>query len=259
MKNKKSFSIHDKLLAYLIFFAFFILLMYFSLLHLLPPLWHTPGSPVLYIFGVVGSLFLSVSMVFLFLKRTHASKNPVFWFNCHVVTAIIGSVLVTIHSSGHIRYAPALLLVALLGLTLLGIFARFYISKRNTKIFASKVPIFQTLNPDDKEKIEGIIQKKEELLFFIEPDSEEGTFSLCLKHWIKYPVFSIRFYNLVRKENSYIRKNFKHSFLIRFWRSIHISLSIAFFLGLFAHIIVVTFFAEYVSGGSEIYWWHMSK
>ncbi len=259
MKNKKSFSIHDRLLAYLIFFAFFSLFIYFSLLHLLSSPWHMPGSSVLYIFGVVGSLFLSVSIVFLFLKRAHVSKKPVFWFNCHVVTAIIGSVLVTIHSSGKMGYAPALLLVALLGLTLLGIFARFYISKRNAEIFASKVQIFQTLNRDDKGKVEQIIQRKEELLFSIEPETKEGTFSLSLKHWCKYPIFSIRFYNLVCKENSYIRKKFEHGFLIRFWRSIHISLSIIFFLGLVAHIIVVTFFAGYVSDGTDIYWWYISK
>ena len=101
--------------------------------------------------------------------------------------------------------------------------------------------------------------EKEKLLFSIEPCSTEGTFSLNLKHWFKHPIFSIQFYSLVRKENSYIRKNFEHSFLIRFWRSIHIALSVVFFLGLIAHIVVVTFFAAYVSDGSDIYWWHISK
>ena len=62
-----------------------------------------------------------------------------------------------------------------------------------------------------------------------------------------------------RSINVEIRKRFEHSFFIRFWRSIHISLSIIFFLGLIAHIIVVTFFASYVSDGSDIYWWHISK
>ena len=259
MKNKKSLSIHDRLLTYLISIASLSLFGYFSFLHLLPSMWHMPGSPVLYIFGVIGSLFLSFSIVFLFLKRTNVSKKPVFWFNCHVVTAVIGSVLVTIHSSGHLRYAPALLLLALLALTLLGIFVRFYVSKNNQKIFSSKIRFFHTIEPDDKAKIESIITKKEKLLLSFEPDSNEGTFSLNLKHWFCHPIFAIRFYNLVRQENFYIRKRFEHSFFIRFWRSIHISLSIIFFLGLIAHIIVVTFFASYVSDGSDIYWWHISK
>ena len=259
MKKKKFLSIHDRLLTYLISFAFLSLILYFSFLRYLSSMWHMPGSPVLYSFGVVGSLFLSVSIVFLFLKRTSVSRKPVFWFNCHVVTAVIGSVLVTIHSSGYVRYAPALLLLALLALTLLGIYARFYISKKNAKIFASKIQIFHNLNADDKEKIKIIIEKKEKLLFSIEPCSTEGTFSLNLKHWFKHPIFSIQFYSLVRKENSYIRKNFEHSFLIRFWRSIHIALSVVFFLGLIAHIVVVTFFAAYVSDSSDIYWWHISK
>tara|TARA_A100001037_G_scaffold303487_1_gene337626 strand:- start:7037 stop:7816 length:780 start_codon:yes stop_codon:yes gene_type:complete len=259
MKKKQSLSIQDRILAYLISIASLSLFGYFSFLHLLPSMWHMPGSPVLYVFGVIGSLFLSVSILFLLLKRTNVSKKPVFWFNCHVVTAVIGSVLVTIHSSGHLRYAPALLLLALLALTLLGVFARFYISKRNAKLFASKIEVFHTMEPHEKEKIELIISKKEKLLLSFDPDSEEGTFSLSLKHWFCHPIFSIQFYNLVRQENSCIRKKFEYNFFIRFWRSIHISLSIIFFLGLIAHIIVVTFFASYVSDGSDIYWWHISK
>ena len=36
------------------------------------------------------------------------------------------------------------------------------------------------------------------------------------------------------------------------------TLALLFFVSLFAHIIVMTFFAGYAANGAEIYWWHIA-
>ena len=44
-----------------------------------------------------------------------------------------------------------------------------------------------------------------------------------------------------------------------YWRAAHLSLAALFVVGLFIHVITVTFFAGYVADGGEIYWWHLTK
>ena len=44
-----------------------------------------------------------------------------------------------------------------------------------------------------------------------------------------------------------------------YWRALHLALAGLFVIGLFIHVIPVTFFAGYVADGGEIYWWHLTK
>ena len=43
-----------------------------------------------------------------------------------------------------------------------------------------------------------------------------------------------------------------------FWRPLHLAIAYLFVLGIFIHVITVTFFAGYVAGGGPIGWWHLT-
>ncbi|MCY4384472.1 MAG: hypothetical protein OXE44_15120 [Nitrospinae bacterium] len=252
-------DIGDRLLAYLVFAAAVVLVTFFAFQHELPRDWHLPGSPTLYLFGVAGTILLCVSVVFVITKRTGIGGSPLGWFSAHVVTATLGAVLVTVHSGGFLRYAPALLLVALLFLVILGVWARVCLSKDMSATFASREQSFSPLSSEKREQMARLIEEKESLLSRLEPGANEGVFSPRIKHWLTRPGLTLAYARLVGRENKLLGMRASVSTAQAYWRLVHIVLAFAFILGMLGHIITVTFFAGYVSGGGEIYWWHLTK
>ena len=175
------------------------------------------------------------------------------------MTATLGGVLVTIHSAGFVRYAPALLLVALLLLVILGVWARVRISRRMAATFASRDESFSPLGSENKERIADIIREKESLLSRLEPGADEGTFSPRLRHWFSRPALTFAYARLIGRENRLLGTRAGVSAAQAYWRVVHIVLAFAFVLGILGHVVTVTFFAGYVSGYGEIYWWHLTK
>lgn len=255
----RRFDISDRLLAYLIFVAAVVLVTFFAFQPELSREWRLPGSPTLYLFGVAGTVLLCVSLVFVVTKRTGLGGSPLGWFSAHVVTATLGGVLVTIHSGGLIRYAPALLLVALLFLVILGVWARVRLAGRMSATFASRDESFSLPSAENRERAAGLIRRKEALLSKLEPGANEGVFSPRLKHWLSSPGLTLAYARLAAQENKLLRMRARVSPAQAYWRLVHIVLAFFFILGMLAHVVTVTFFAGYVSGGGEIYWWHLTK
>ncbi|MDE0330930.1 MAG: hypothetical protein OXL41_03595 [Nitrospinae bacterium] len=252
-------DIGDRLLAYLVFAAAVVLVTFFAFQRELPREWHLPGSPTLYLIGVAGTVLLCVSMVFVVTKRTGAGGSPLGWFSAHVVTATLGGVLVTIHSAGFLRYAPALLLVALLVLVILGVWARVRLSKNMAATFASREESFSPPGSENRERLARLIEEKESLLSRIEPGADEGVFSPRLKHWFSRPGLTLAYARLIGRENKLLGVRSGVSPAQAYWRIVHVVLAYLFILGIVGHVVTVTFFAGYVSGGEEIYWWHLTK
>ena len=251
-------DIDDRLLAYLIFASAIFLTTYFTFLPCLSPEWRLPGTPRLYAMGTLGSALLLVSVLFLIVKRTGRGGSPRAWFAAHIVTATAGAVLVSVHSAGRLRYAPGLLLIALLGLVALGVWARIRLSRRISATFSTKHESFAPVAGENRERLRAVIREKETILKRLEPEAREGTFSLTLAHWLKRPAASLAYASLVREESRLLGTREAVSIAQAYWRRAHIALACLFVMGLVGHVVVVTFFAGYVSGGEEIYWRHIT-
>ncbi len=252
-------DIGDRLLAYLVFAAAVVLVTFFAFQNKLSSEWRLPGSPTLYLLGVAGTLLLCVSLVFVITKRTGAGGSPLGWFSAHVVTATLGGVLVTVHSAGFLRYAPALLLVALLLLVILGVWARVRLSKDMAATFATREQSFSPPGSESRERLARLIEKKESLLSRLDPGADEGVFSPRLKHWFTRPGLTLAYARLISEENKILGARSGVSTAQAYWRIVHVVLAFLFILGILGHVVTVTFFAGYVSGGGEIYWWHLTK
>lgn len=251
-------DLSDRILAYLIFVSAIFVVTWFALLPNWALDWRLPGSPRLYLAAVAGSLLLLVSILFVFAKRTGRWGSPVGWFTAHVVAATAGSVLVVIHSAGYLRYAPALLLLVLLGLAAFGVWARILLSRRISATFAEKHGSFVSASSVDRERLGSIIREKEDLLKILSKGAQEGTFSPVLRHWLVHPCLTWAYARLVRKENGLLGARGMVPVSQGYWRWLHMGLAALFVVGLIGHVVTVTFFAGYVSGGGKIYWWHLA-
>lgn len=234
------------------------LLVYFSLLPLLPQTLRTPGSPLLYVVGAVGAGLLLVSMVFVLVKRTGRGGSPPAWFVAHVVASSLGTVLVAIHSAGYLRRPPALLFLALAALILLGVWARVWLSRRVSGTFGAKHAHFADGGPDRRLQLRDVIAEKVTLLRALAPGAAEGTFSPTLAHWLRRPRLTARYARLVRAENNLMGTRDMVSPQQAYWRAVHLALAYTFIAGLFIHVATVTFFAGYVADGGPITWWHLT-
>ena len=220
--------------------------------------WSAPGSPELYLAGVMGALLLLVSMVFVVVKRSGHGRLAPAWFIAHIVCGTLGTMLVAVHSAGFLRRPPVLLLLALLGLIVLGVWARVRLSARMAATFATKQRGFAPVGRDSRAALAAVIERKRALLVSLDPAAEEGTFSPALVHWIHSPRASLRYASLVREENGLTGTRASVGMEQAWWRPLHLALAYAFVLGLLIHVVTVTFFAGYVAGGGPITWWHLT-
>ena len=219
--------------------------------------WSTPGSPELYIAGVAGALLLLVSMVFVVVKRSGRGSLAPAWFIAHIVCGTLGTVLVLVHSAGFVRRPPALLLLSLLGLIVLGVWARVRVSRQMAATFSKKERGFAPVGPESRAALAAVIGRKRALLVSLDPAAQEATFSPTLGHWLRSPRRSFRYARLVNEENTLIGTRASVGAAQAWWRPLHLALAYLFVLGLVTHVITVTFFAGYVAGGGPITWWHL--
>ena len=224
----------------------------------LPAAWSTPGSPELYLTGVVGALALLVSMIFVVVKRSGRGELAPAWFVAHVLCGTLGTVLVLVHSAGFLRRPPALLLLALIGLIVLGVWARVRLSGRMAATFATKQHAFAPAGTASRAALAALIEQKRALLAALDPAAREATFSPTLAHWIHSPRASLRYSRLVREEYGLMGARASVGAEQAWWRPLHLLLAYLFVLGLLIHVITVTFFAGYVASGEPITWWHLT-
>ena len=249
----------DRLLAGLVSAAALAVAAWFVLRPSLPESWRTPGSPQLYLVGVLGALLLLVSMIFVLVKRSGRGDLAPAWFIAHVVCSTLGTVLILIHSAGFLRRPPALLLLALLGLIVLGVWARIRLSARMAATFSTKQRGFAPASQIDRSALAAVIDRKRALLASLDPAAREATFSPTLAHWMRSPRASLRYARLVNEENTLIGTRASVGAQQAWWRPLHLALAYLFVLGLVIHVITVTFFAGYVAGGGPITWWHLAE
>lgn len=226
---------------------------------MLPEAWRTPGSPELYLVGVVGAAMLLTSMIFVFVKRTGKGGSPPAWFVAHVLGGTLGAVLVVIHSAGYLRRPPALLFLVIAVLVVLGLWGRIRLSRQMAATFASKQAAFALARAEERERFAPIIAAKRKILLSLDPDASEGTFSLTLRHWLLAPRLSARYARLVREEHRLMGTRRSVGLQQAHWRAIHMAMAYLFVVGVLIHVITVTFFAGYVAGGGPITWWHITK
>ena len=249
----------DLMLLWLVGAAALLVAAWFALLRpVLHAPWSTPGSPELYMAGVIGALLLLVSMVFVVVKRSGRGQLAPAWFVAHVVCGTLGTVLVLFHSGGFFRRPPALLLLALLGLIVLGVWARVRLSARMAATFATKQRGFAPAILENRVELAAVIERKRSLLARLDSSAQEATFSPTLAHWIRAPHASWRYARLIREENTLVGTRASVGMEQAWWRPLHLALAYLFVLGLVIHIITVTFFAGYVAAGEPITWWHLT-
>ncbi len=233
------------------------IILWFAVRGALPEMWRTPGSPALYLTGVGGVLLLLVPVAFVLAKRSGRSANPVGWFNAHIVCSLAGMVLIAIHSGGFLRRPPALLLLALVALAVLGVWARVRGARRMAATFAAKAPGFTVPDAATRERLRALIADKRRLLAGLDPQATEGTFSVNLPHFIRSPRLALAYRKLAREESLLLGTRRAVSAPQAWWRPLHMALAWLFVLGVVIHVMTVTFFAGYVADGGPITWWHL--
>ncbi len=250
----------DLMLIWIVGAAALAIAAWFALLRrAVPPAWTTPGSPELYLTGVLGASLLLVSMVFVVVKRSGQGSLAPAWFVAHIVCGTLGTVLVLVHSAGYLRRPPALLLLALLGLIVLGVWARVRLSGRMAATFATKERGFAPAGRESRAALAAVIERKRALLASLDPAAQEATFSPALVHWLRSPRGSLRYARLIRHENRLMGTRASVGLEQAWWRPLHLALAYLFVLGLVIHVITVTFFAGYVADGGPITWWHLTS
>jgi hypothetical protein len=249
----------DRMLVWIVGAAALAIAAWFALLRpALRASWSTPGSPELYVAGVFGALLLLVSMAFVVVKRSGHGRLAPAWLIAHIVCGTLGTVLVLAHSAGFLRRPPALLLLALLGLIVLGVWARVRLSARMAATFATKQRGFAPVGQDSRAALAAVIERKRTLLASLDSVAQEATFSPTLMHWVRSPRVSAQYASLIREENGLIGTRASVGMQQAWWRPLHLALAYVFVLGLVIHVITVTFFAGYVAGGEPITWWHLT-
>ncbi|MBX3664707.1 MAG: hypothetical protein KF834_03385 [Burkholderiales bacterium] len=252
------YDISDKQLLALTVTAMAAIVAWFSVRPLMPEAWRVPGSPELYLAGIAGVTLLLVPVAFVLAKRGGSGANPVGWFNAHVACSLAGMVLIAIHSGGFLRRPPALLLLALLALAILGIWARVRGSRHMAATFSTKAPAFRVPDHITRERLRQIIAEKRRLLDRLDPQATEGTFSVNLPHVVRAPRLALAYRRLAREETMLLGTRQAVPARQAWWRPLHMALAWLFVAGIAMHVVTVTFFAGYVADGGPVTWWHIT-
>jgi hypothetical protein len=125
--------------------------------------------------------------------------------------------------------------------------------------FGTKHQNFRPLDTSRRTALQAIITQKQDILSTLDPNAREGTFSLTLAHWLCKPGMALAYARLVRAENRLMGTRGMVGAEQAYWRPLHLVLAYLFVLGIFIHIITVTFFAGYVADYGEIDWWHLAE
>jgi hypothetical protein len=201
---------------------------------------------------------LLVPVAFVLAKRGGRSTNPVTWFNAHVACSLAGMVLIAVHSGGFLRRPPALLLLTLVALAILGVWARVRGSRQMAATFSTKAPAFSVPDAATRDRLKQIIAEKRRLLQVLDPQAAEGTFSANLPHFMRHPRLALAYCRLAREETILLGTRQAVSAAQAWWRPLHMALAWLFVAGIVIHVVTVTFFAGYVADGGPITWWHIT-
>ena len=232
--------------------------LFFTVRPVLPVAWSTPGSPELYLTGVLGAMLCLTPFAFSIAKRSGKTESPPAWFIAHVVASMVGVALLVVHSGLYLRRPPALLLAGGLFLVLQGTWVRAYLAHHVSGVFGSKYGAIIGTGSVDKAQLRNIIEAKVALLSRLDQGANEALFSPTLLHWLRHPSLSFQYTKLARVEENFIGQRRAISPVLAYWRALHIGVAVLFLIGLFVHVFTVTFFAGYVAGGSPITWWYFT-
>lgn len=234
-----------------------VIVLWFLLRGHAPAAWRTPGSAALYGAGVAGTLLLLVPALFAWRKRRGQVAQPRAWFHAHVWCSLAGLVLIAVHSGGFLRRPPALLLLALVALAVLGVWARLRGARLMAATFAARAPAFSIPDAATRERLRALIVEKRALLAQLAPAASEGTFSVNLPQLLSAPRLALAYRRLAQEESRLLGTRAAVSAAQAWWRPLHLALAWIFVLGVLIHVITVTFFAGYVADGGAITWWHL--
>jgi len=215
-----------------------------------------PGLPVLHGCAVAGSVLLVASALHSVVKRGGLTSSPPAWFIVHVLAGLLGTLLVFVHAAGRWASPPALLLLLAVFLAAQGVRARVVLSRQMADIFGTRLTGFTLPDHVRRRALHQLIEAKRALLPRLDAGAREATFSPSLRHWLRHPMLAVRFTSLASKETRLIGARGTVSQALAWWRRLHIAAAALLLCGILLHMALTTFFAGYVAGGREIYWWH---
>ncbi|MEZ5742050.1 MAG: hypothetical protein R3E68_23180 [Burkholderiaceae bacterium] len=225
---------------------------------LLPGHWLRPGSAPLQSAAALGSLCLLVPFGFAAGKRAGTSRSPNKLFIAHVLASLLGIGLVSAHALAGFRGPPLVLLACLVLLLATGVVARVRISRMMAATLGSKVPPFAQASPALQAELRAIIARKVALLERLDPQaSEAAVLGRLAALALGSPRQAFVYSWLVQRRGDAAGARRSVPFVRAWWRPLHLALAWLFLAGLLVHLIVVTFFAGYVTDG-QIYWWHLA-
>lgn len=224
-----------------------------------------PGDSVGHLAGIVGSVLMGVGLLYPLAKRTsHFTSLRQWWYQAHLLLGAGGAALVAVHVAGRIGKIPTLVALAVLGLLVLGAYGRLLAGRLVHTSFAADPLAFLPADPRRTEPLVLVAKEKAVQAEKMERGAWEGTFTPSLGHWLRHPGPAIRFTRLaLQEEQLLLERRVTGSGLVgllqRNWRLLHLILVTLMGIGLLSHVVAVLFFAGYVSGGTEPYWWYIRK
>lgn len=243
------------------------LLLYYAALPFLPWTAVRPGSPFGQSIGIVAALLFVGAAAFSPAKRVRGLlRYPPQWMDAHIIVGGLAALLAFVHAAGRFTRAPGWILLAIVGLLLLGLYGRLVALRLHYRGFATPAA-FQPAAPDAAAPLAQLAARKRALVARLAPDASEGTFSLALADWLRHPRLAWRFQRLAWEEERlvYARRGLEGGlalWLRRNWRLAHMTLAVLTLVGIAAHVVVTLFFAAYAAataGEPDIYWWHFRR
>ena len=222
---------------------------------LLPNELSEPGSPLMQSLAIIGTLLLIITFYGVLSKRF--GKPGRIGTVIHIISANLGTILVIVHSGGTILTTPGSLIILLFIIMLLGGVLRIVMPLNFSNTFGTKLRGFTSLEDNTRQELREIISAKEDILAQVEPNAQEGLFSLRLQHWIEAPFLAYQYRTLEKVEEKIIGYRNSVKPIQAYCRRLHQVFSWLLLIGVTVHIITVTFFANYVADGRPIYWWHI--
>jgi len=220
-----------------------------------------PGSPAGQWLALLGCLLLLVPFAFSIFKRSNVSVSAPSWFVAHVISACSGLLLIFAHTAGGNWISPpGFVLACLCLLVVQGFVARAIVSPRISELFAGQPASFGFGGQPavDKKQLALLIEQKQSVLSSLDATANEAVFSPNLSHWLRHPLQTVRYIKLANKESTMVGSRARAGFIMRWWRPVHMLLSLVFLIGMLTHIVVILFFAGYVAGSEPIHWWHIT-
>jgi hypothetical protein len=224
-----------------------------------------PGAPVGQTLGILAGCLMIATLLYLPAKRSDMLSTP----NrrlvlAHVVLGTVGFGIALAHSRLVLDQPPILVLLAFLGLLASGAYGRVIASRRLGPTFGRGGHPFRPATGPPLE-LRAFVARKQAVLHRLAPGAREATFTLTLSEWGRHPVLALRYYALSLEERRRMRALAATGYAERMgrleglWRVGHLLLAWAAVIGLLAHVTTTLFFADFATGGREVYWWHIRK